>query len=188
MRLSAALAFVLLALPAAAADSIADQAQAAFSTFAAGKSQPDFLVSGTGSVVLADIAGTWVNLNGPAPGTGVETYGADREKFCRTAGVLTLASPDALTMTLSAKPGATVFSQTYTLVAGSTFSLYTDPGAFLAAIGLGPDKTGPQFDQSRALALALANGIVQIYRPSDDILVITRDKVYPTILARCPKT
>jgi hypothetical protein len=188
MRLSAALAFALIALPAAAADSIADQASAAYSIFAAGKSQPDFLVSGTGSVVLSDIAGTWVSLNGPAPGTGVETYGTDTAKFCQTAGVLTLASPDVLTMTLSAKPGTTAFSQTYTLVAGTTYSQYTEPGPYFAAIGLGLEKTGAQFDQSRALALELANGIVQLFRPSDDILVIARDKAYPTILARCPRS
>lgn len=188
MRLSAALAFAFLALPAAAADSIADQAQAAYSLFAAGKSQQDFLVSGTGSVVFADIAGTWVGLNGPAPGTGVETYGTDTAKVCKTAGVLTLASPDTLTMTLSAKPAATEFSQTYTLVAGSTYALSTELAPFFAAIGLGPEKTGPQFDQSRALARDLANGIVQLYRPSADILVIARDRSYPTILARCPKS
>jgi hypothetical protein len=27
---------------------------------------------------------------------------------------------------------------------------------------------------------------VQIFRPSPDILVILRDKAYPTVLARCP--
>ena len=41
MRLSAVLAFVLFALPAAAADSIADQASSAYATFTGGKSQSD---------------------------------------------------------------------------------------------------------------------------------------------------
>lgn len=188
MRLSAAIAFAFLALPVCAADSIADQAQSAFAVFAAGKSQLDFTLAGVGSVALKDVAGTWVSLDGPAPGTGIETYGADTEKYCKSAGVLTLASPDALVMTLSAKPVAAQFSQTYTLIAGSTFSQYTEPGAYFAAIGLGPDKIGPEFDQNRALALGLANGIVQIYRPSADIVVITRDRGYPTVLARCPKS
>lgn len=187
MRLSATLAFVLLAIPATAADTIADQAQAAFGVFAAGKSQPDFTLAGVGSVALKDIAGTWVSLNGPAPGTGIETYGADTEKFCKATGAVTLASTDPLTLTLSANPVGVEFSQTYTLIAGSTFSQYTAPTPYFEAIGLGPDKVGPEFNQSRALALSLANGIVQIYRPSADILVITRDKGYPTILARCPR-
>ena len=186
MRLSAFLAFAVLAFPAAAADSIADQAQAAFDVFAGGQSQPAYAVSGYANAALRNIAGKWVSLPGPAPGTGIETYGTDTEKSCRSTAVLTLASPDPLTLTLSARPAATAFSQTYTLVAGATFSQYTDPAPYFAAIGLGPDRSGPQYDQQRALALSLANGIVQIYRPSDDIVVIARDKVYPTVLARCP--
>ena len=188
MRLSAVFALVLLAFPATAADSIADQAQAAFSVFAAGKSQVDFGLTGVGSVALKDVAGIWVGLNGPEPGTGIETYGADTAKFCKGAGTVTLASPDALTLTLSAKPVGVEFRQTYTLVSGSTFSQYTEPAPYFAAIGLGPEMVGPEFVQGRALALSLANGIVQIYRPSEDILVVTRDKGYPTILARCPKS
>ena len=186
MRLSAILAFVLLSLPASAADTIADQAQAAFGIFAGGKSQLDFNMGGYGGTALANIAGKWVSLGGPAAGTGIETYGSDTEKACKTSAVLSLASPNGITLTLSAKPRDAEFQQVYTLVAGSTFSQYTDPEPYFTAIGLGADKTGPQYDESRALALALANGIVQLYRPSDDILVIARDKVYPTVLARCP--
>lgn len=187
MRFSAAIAFVLFALPALGADSIADQAQAAFDVFAAGKSQSDFATAGTGSVAFGGIAGRWVNLNGPAAETGIETYGPDTEKFCKTAAVFTLASPDAMTLTITAKPVGIEFGQVYTLIVGSTYSQYTEPSAYFAAIGLGPDKVGPEFDRSRALALSLANGVVQIYRPSSDILVITRDKGYPTVMARCPQ-
>ena len=186
MRLSAVLALALLATPVAAADTIADQAQAAFDVFAGGQSQPDYTTTGYAGVVLRNIAGKWVSLAGPAPRTGIETYGADTEKACKSSAVLTLASPDRLTLTLSAKPATAEFSQVYTLVAGSTFSQYTDPEAYFAAIGLGFDKTGPQADERRAIALSLANGIVQIYRPSEDIVVIVRDKAYPTVLARCP--
>jgi hypothetical protein len=187
MRLSAFLfAVACLSSPAAAAQSIADQAQAAFSVFAGGQSQADFNTARYGNVALRNVAGKWVALSGPAAGTGIETYGADAEKFCKSAGAVTLASPDALTMTLSAKPAAISFGQTYTLIAGSTFAEYTDPDDYFAAIGLGPDKAGREFDQARAVALSLANGVVQIYRPSEDILVIARDKAYPTVLARCP--
>ena len=186
MRLSALFAFALLATPVTAADSIADQARAAFEVFAGGKSQLDYSMNGYASVLLRDIAGKWVNLAGPEARTGFETYGADTEKSCKTPAALTLASPDPLTLTLSAKPAAAEFSQVYTLVAGSTFSEYTDPVPYFTAIGLGPDKTGPEADQRRAMALSLANGVVQIYRPSEDIVVIVRDKAYPTVLARCP--
>jgi hypothetical protein len=95
-----------------------------------------------------------------------------------------LSSPDPLTLKLLAQPAEAGFTQTYTLVAGATFSEYTDPVEYFAAIGL--DKPGPEHDRARAVALEFANGIVQIYRPSADILVITRDKAYPTVLARCP--
>jgi hypothetical protein len=187
MRL-AAVAFLVAALagPAVAQESIADQAQAAFAVFAGGKSQADFNTAGYGTTALSNVTGDWVSLGGPAAGTGIETYGADTERACESNAVLALASPNPITMTLSAKPVETAFSQTYTLVAGSTFSEYTDPAEYFAAIGLGPERTGPEADQRRALALSLANGIVQIYRPSEDILVITRDKAYPTVLARCP--
>ncbi len=187
MRLSA-IVLVLAGLisPALAADSIADQAQKAFAVFAGGQSQMDFNLARYGNVALTRITGKWIALGGPAAGTGIETYGTDTEKFCRGAGAVTLASPDPLTLTLSAKPATTAFSQTYTLIAGSTFSEYTDPDDYFAAIGLGSDKVGPEFDQGRAVALSLANGIVQIYRPSADILVITREAAYPTVLARCP--
>lgn len=186
MRLSVLIALTVLASPAAAADSIADQAQAAFDLFAAGQSQPDYLIGGYAKTVLEGVGGKWVSLTGPAPGTGIETYGTDTEKGCKTPAVLTLASTDGLTMNLSANPAGTPFTQTYTLIVGSTFAESTKPADYFAAIGLGSDKVGAQFDQRRALALSLANGVVQIYRPSEDILVLSRDKAYPTVLARCP--
>lgn len=186
MRLRIAIAFALLALPASAAGSIADQAQQAFATFAGGKAQVDFEGGRYGAVALKDVAGNWVSLNGPAAGTGIETYGTDTEAFCKGTGILRLAAPDPITMTLSAKPVDSEFTQIYTMITGATFSEYTDPATYFAAIGLGPDKSGAQAEQARALALSLANGIVQIYRPSADILVITRERGYPTILARCP--
>lgn len=186
MRLSAAIVFTLFAVPALAADSIADQAQAAFDVFAAGQSQAEFTLTGAGHVLFGNLGGKWVSLNGPAPGTGIETYGSDTEKSCKGTAVFYLASPDPLTMTLSASPLGTAFHQTYTLMAGTTFIQYTEPGPYFEAVGLGPDKIGPEFDKSRSLALSVANGIVQIYRPSEDILVLTRDKGYPTVLARCP--
>ena len=63
MRLSAvALTFACLALPATAADSIADQAASAFATFAGGQSQADFNAARYGSVALRQIGGHWVNL------------------------------------------------------------------------------------------------------------------------------
>lgn len=189
MRLSlAVLALAALVAPVQAAETIADQAQQAYATFAGGLSEQDFLTARMGSVVLEDIAGTWVRLNGPAPQTGIETYGADSEKFCKGTGVLTLASPDSLTMTLSAKPAKSEFRQVYTLVAGATFAERTDPASYFEAIGLGPDKKGDAADQQRALALGLANQQVQLYRPSSDILVIVREAGYPNILARCPRS
>ena len=180
-------ALVLLALPAAAADAIADQAERAFAIFAGGKSQVDFAAAGYGKSALSGIAGTWVSLSGPDPVSGIESYGADVEKFCAGAAALTLASPDALTLTVSAKPLDVPFSQTYTLVAGATFAEHTDPLPYFAAIGLGPEKVGPDFDRRRAAALSLANGMVQLYRPSPDIVVLARGGGYPTVLARCPE-
>lgn len=187
MRLSAAcLLLISLTSHAAAAETIADQAQHAYGVFAGGLSQQAFLSAEHGQTALRNIAGNWVRLNGPDNKTGTETYGADTEKFCKTSAALTLASPTPLSLTLTTNLKGSNFSQSYELIAGSTFGEHTDPVSYLAAVGLGPDKTGDGFDQQRALVLSLANGLVQIYRPSDDILVLTRDRGYPIVLARCP--
>jgi hypothetical protein len=188
MRSSLACLIVLsLIAPAGAADSIADQAQQAYGVFAGGLSQQDFLSGRYAGPMLRTIAGNWVRLNGPANKTGVETYGADTDKSCQTPAALTLASPDAFTLTLTTNLPNNNFSQTYTLIAGATFGEHTDAMPYLKAAGIGPDKTGGDADGQRALLLSLANGLVQIYRPSDDILTLTRDRGYPIVLARCPK-
>lgn len=186
MRATLCLTLVALASPAVAAPSIADQAQQAYAVFAGGLSQQEFLMAHVGDKTFSRIAGNWVRLNGPQPGTGIETYGADTEKFCKSPAAVTLASADPLTLTVSTNFSGTNFSQQYTLIAGSTFGEHTDPQSYLGAVGLGPDKTGDAADQQRALLLSLTNGVVQIYRASEDILVITRERGYPIVLARCP--
>jgi hypothetical protein len=189
MRLSAAVFLLpLLAAPAFAAEDpgIADQASTAYQLYAGGMSQQAFMGAKYGGRLFDGIAGNWVRLNGPDPKTGIETYGVDTAKFCTSAAALTLASPTPFTLTLSTNLKGNNFAQEYTLVAGSTFGEYTDPAPYLNAVGLGPEKAGDQADQQRALLLSLANGLVQIYRPSADILVMTRDRAYPIVLARCP--
>jgi hypothetical protein len=186
MRLLACLLLLSAAAPAAAAETIADQAQRAYAFYAGGLSQQAFLTAQYGSALLANIAGNWVRLNGPDAKSGAETYGTDTEKFCKTQAALSLSSANPLTLSLTTNLKGANFSQQYVLIAGATFGEYTDPTAYLSAVGIGPDKVGANFDQQRALLLSLANGIVQIYRPSEDILVMTRDRGYPIVLARCP--
>ena len=187
MRAAALCSAVLaLATPALAADGIADQASRAYAVFSGGLSQQGFLGAEYGNKLFANIAGSWVRLNGPDPKMGIETYGSDTQKFCASQAAVTLSSADPLSMTLTTNLKGPNFSQVYTLIAGSTFGEHTDPEAYLTAIGIGSDKTAPNIEQQRALLLSLANGLVQIYRPSEDILVMTRDRGYPIVLARCP--
>lgn len=185
MRLSAALLLAFIATPALAADGVPDQARAAYQMFAGGLSQEDFLGTQYAQSLFADVDGNWVRLDGPEK-SGIETYGADTDKFCQTPAALTLSSPSPLKLTLTTNlQGGNNFTQQYSLIAGSTFAEHTDPDEYLKAIGLGPDKTGPQADQQRALVLSFANELVQIYRPSPDVLVMTHDRGYPIVLARC---
>jgi hypothetical protein len=184
--LVAALVMLAAALPVQAADPIADQASKAYEAFAAGLSQQQFLAGSFGQNVLVNAAGTWVRLNGPDPKSGATTYGTDVEKFCAGNGRVTLASPDPMTLTLTTNLPKSNFTQSYTLVAGATFAEHTDAVPYLTAIGLGSDNTAPNVQEQRALALSIANGLVQVYRPSADILVMTRDRGYPLVLARCP--
>lgn len=186
MRAALCLALFACVSPAMADDSIADQAQKAYGLFAGGLSQQDFLAARMGNKTFDDIAGNWVRLNGPAPKSGIESYGTDTEKFCKGAAALTLASTNPLSLTIATNLKGANFTQQYSLIAGSTFGEHTDPVPYLSALGMGPDKTGDAADAQRALLLSLTNGIVQIYRPSEDILVITRDRGYPIVLARCP--
>jgi hypothetical protein len=186
MRILTFLVFALVCAPAHAAGDIAEQAEQAYAVFAGGLSQQAFLSAQYGDKLLANINGNWVRLNGPDPRSGTETYGADTIRFCQSQAAVTLKSDSALALTLSTNLKGANFSQQYSLIAGSTFGEHTDPAAYLGTLGLGPDKTGDAADQQRALLLSLANGLVQIYRPSADILVMTRDRGYPIVLARCP--
>jgi hypothetical protein len=186
MRATLCLTLVALASPAVAAPSIADQAHDAYAIFAGGLSQQEFLTAHVGDKVFSRIAGNWVRLNGPQPGTGIETYGVDTDRFCKSPAAVTLASADPLSLTVTTNLSGANFTQQYTLIAGSTFGEHTDPKPYFDAVGLGPTKTGDAADQQRALLLSLTNGVVQIYRPSEDILVIARERGYPIVLARCP--
>ncbi|MEQ1771447.1 MAG: hypothetical protein ABL879_16580 [Devosia sp.] len=183
-RLALLLVLSLIASPAAA-QSVPDQAERAYKIFAGGLSQSDFLLGGQGRTAMDGTVGKWARLNGPDGRTGVESYGADRDRICAGAPIsIKLVSPAVAEFGNNTPLGS--FTQVYSYVAGATFAEHTDLVPYLAAIGLGPEKTGRSFDQARVTAMSIVNGIVQIYRPSPDILVITRDKGYPTILARCP--
>jgi hypothetical protein len=186
MRRLLSVALIALASPALADDSIADQAKQAYEVFAGGLSQQDFLAAHFGDKTFAGIAGNWVRLNGPAPKSGIETYGIDTERFCKSPAAITLGSSNPLVLTVTTNLKGANFSQQYSLIAGSTFGEHTEPMPYLQALGLGPDKTGDQADAQRALLLSLTNGVVQIYRPSADVLVIVRERGYPILLARCP--
>jgi hypothetical protein len=187
MRLIVLLALLLVVASPASAQSVADQTERAYRIFAGGYSQGDFLGGRFGETVFDGAAGKWARLNGPNGKTGVETYGPDRDRICGAGQGVTIAVDGRYgAHFLSVAPTGT-FTQNYTLVAGSTFAEHTDAEEYLAAIGLGPDKTGAKIDQQRAVALVLVNGLVQIYRASADVIVITRDRGYPVLLARCDK-
>ena len=186
MRLALSLLALALASPAVAADSIPDQASTAYRLFAGGLSQQAYITGAYGQNLLKNIGGNWVRLSGPDNQSGAETYGAEYAKLCGSPGMVTLATPNQYTLNLTTNlSGANNFTQQYSEVVGATFGEFTDPAAYFKTLGLGPDKTGDTPDQQRAVLLSIANGLVDIYRPSDDILVIVHDRGYPLVLARC---
>jgi hypothetical protein len=187
MRLPVFFAALCLAIvPAHAAQSIADQAQSAYDIFAGGQSQKDFLSARYGRSALSGIDGRWARLNGPDNDSGVESYGSETEKACTGPDPVTIKVIAPVALTVETTHGANSILQQYSLIAGSTFAEHTDLASYFVAIGLGPEKVGTAYDQQRALALAIVNGIVQIYHPSPDILVMTRDRGYPIVYSRCP--
>jgi hypothetical protein len=186
MRLAATLAVLLFAIvPAAAADSIADQAQDAYATFSGGLSQRDFLSTQFGGVALQGIAGKWARLDGPDEKSGIESYGAQTDKTCAGTLALELNAPSPVEFLVKTARPANNLTFDYVLIAGSTFSEHTDIAPYLTSLALGPDNRNAT-DGQRALALSFVNGLVQVYRPSPDILVMTRDRGYPVVMARCP--
>jgi len=123
-------------------------------------SQKGFLSAQYGAGALKAIAGNWVRLNGPDSTSGIETYGADTDRFCKSPAAVTLASPTELTMKLSTNfPSPTTnFSQDFTLIAGFDLRRAHRPTPYLDAVGAGLEKTGDQAAQQRALLLSLATG------------------------------
>ena len=186
MRRLALLVLALLCVaPAAAQESVADQVSDAYRTFAGGLTSGDFLILRYGERVFEGAAGKWARLGGPNK-DGVETYGVDRDRVCGTKNAVTISTPAPASAAIENTPPGGSFVQHYSLVAGSTFAEHTDPVEYLAALGFDPDKKGAAADQQRAIALTYINGIVQIYRPSPDVIVMTRDRGYPLVFARCP--
>ncbi|MEP7239646.1 MAG: hypothetical protein ABI697_02060 [Devosia sp.] len=187
MRIGVLLAALsAFASPAIAADSVADQAQHAYDVFAASLSQRDFLSTEYGKAVFSGIDGRWARLAGPDAKTGIESYGADTDKVCKSTGAQVLHSPNPLVLDMTTTTTKGAFTQSYVLIAGSTFGEKTDLATYLVALGLGPGNTAPGVEQQRAFALSVINGVVEIYRPSPDILVLARDRGYPLLFARCP--
>src|SRR3569623_3030087 len=142
MRRLLSIALIVIASTALAEETIADQAKRAYDIFAGGLSQQDFLAAHVGDKTFANIAGNWVRLNGPAPKTGLATYGTATDKFCKSPAAITLGSPNPLMLTVTTNLKGPNFSQQYTLIAGPTFGEHTAPGPYLEALGLGSDKTG----------------------------------------------
>jgi hypothetical protein len=186
MRFALSLFALILASPAIAAGSIPDQASEAYRLFAGGLSQKAYLTGDYGKALFKDIAGNWVRLAGPDDKSGAETYGAEYAALCGGPATITLASPNQYTLNLTTNlTNTSNFTQQYSQVAGSTYGEFTDPATYFKTLNLGPDKIGDQADQQRALLLSIANGLVDIYRPSPDILVILHERGYPLVLARC---
>jgi hypothetical protein len=189
MRLTPVLLLLAaFAAPAFADETIADQAHDAYRLYAGGLSQKDFLFGQYATGVFSGIGGSWVRLGGPDDKSGMESYGPQSQKLCGTPSAVTLAASSPDTMSLATNLTGDNFTQDYTLVSGSTFAVHTDPVPYFKAVGLGPDKSGDTYDQQRAILLSQANGVLQIYRPSPDILVLSSQQLYPIVLARCPKT
>src|SRR3569832_2565408 len=185
MRRLLSVALIALASPAWAEETIADQAKRAYDVFAAGLSQQDFLAAHSGEKTFANISGYWVRLNGPAPKTGIETYGADTDKFCKSPAAITLASPDPTVLTVATNLNGPNFTQQYTLIAGTPFGEHTDPLPYLGALGRGPGEAGGRAGARRARRRGRTGGAGRGYRPSEDVLVIARERGYPLVLVRC---
>jgi hypothetical protein len=185
MRLALAALVCCVATPALSAGTLAEQAHDAYAVFAGGLAQKAFLTTGYGYEIFKDVAGKWVRLNGPDEKSGAESYGPDADKACGTAAALTVDAPNPLQLDVTAGPPGEGLTFTYSLVAGSTFAEHVDVTAYLSSIGLGPNNPRATGEQ-RALSLSFVNGLTQIYRPSPDIMVMTRDRGYPIVMARCP--
>jgi hypothetical protein len=164
------------------ASTLFDQYHAATTAFLNGAAIGDFgdFYVTVHKQILQGIEGTWVPLNYLEPKDG--DFDLIRSA-CKRNG-LALSAQGDYTLKMTRQPGrATEVSSYFVEKVGSWFVESTDAAALFRYLGVDGDKVS---DQIRGTSLAGSNGIVNILRPSADILVEEPLFEAPTILGRCP--
>jgi hypothetical protein len=184
--LSLALLPLFLATAARAEPSPAEQFKAAMATFL--PSGPEFnTMWKTHQLITANLEGRWnigaeMFLGGNSE-IMPETFARACEKLGADVKVTRYQIKLRRVFKRKGKDDGIV-ETVYSDLGGGTYVLYTDPEAYLDRLGLA-DVKDESLQQTRYMSLRFHAGIVSIYRPSADVLVIAPIAGRPSIMVRC---
>ncbi len=176
--------FASLAGPALAQPSLFTQAQSARQIFALGLDDGGLLDGSYYDLLTQGLDGQWANTTYLlAPGDGEARFAELTARSCTTLPT-TIAVRRPLTIVLtSGRPPDQMFDVTYVYQGGTGFSAQADTTAFLRRLGILDARDAMR--SSQILALGNVNADVSIFRPYEDVLVITRLRGLSEVYVRC---
>jgi hypothetical protein len=174
---AAALLSILAVAGTARAEPLPMELVRVYDLFYGGETDPMKFVGGYRDKVLAGAEGTWT---GVIPGFYPE--GDLLAKACTLQpSVLKRVSPFSFTITN--RPNKDPVTFTYVAMGGSTFSEQVNPVQLFTWLNI-LDK--PELESARNNALMSNSGVVNLYRPYPDVLVMQTAARLPRVLVRCP--
>jgi hypothetical protein len=184
--LSLALLPLFLATAARAEPSPAEQFKAAMAIFL--PSGPDFnSMWKTHQLITANLAGRWHIGSEVLLGDGTDLAPDLLSKACEKLGADVTITPYEIRVRRTFKRSGKddgVVETVYSDLGGGNYVQYTDPEAYLDRLGLA-DVQDESRNQAKYMSLRFHAGMVSIYRPSADVLVIAPIAGRPSIMLRC---
>jgi hypothetical protein len=177
----AAAAMTFLASGHARADEFWSSYENTLTSFLAGEPSPGDFYTKAAPKILGGIGGKWVQLSVLAPAIGDD---AIVQKACNSIHFEAKQdSPFSFVFTRrSGRDASAALEFKYTLAYSNVFGVAVDPEALLEMFGL----NGPEIRIDQKLqVLRNANRMVEVFRPSKDILVIKGLLAPAEIYGRC---
>jgi hypothetical protein len=161
-----------------------DQLGAARQAFMSGQTNDTLMDGGYYQAVTTDLAGSWIEaalFDQAEPAKLAEYISGSCERF-PTA----IVASDLFTLTMTLVARNISVATNYVYVGGTSFVAQTDVREQLTRLGI-IDRLATNL-QGALFSLAAGNGVVDVYRPSADTIVITANRSPPRILLRCSPT
>jgi hypothetical protein len=184
--LSLAVLPFLLVTAARAEPGTAEQLKAAMAIFL--PTGPDLnSMWKTHQLITANLTGRWHVGSEVLLGDGTDLAPDLLSKACEKLGTVVTVTPYEIKLRRSFRRTGKddgVVETIYSDLGGGNYVQYTDPEAYLDRLGLA-DVTDESRNQAKYMSLRFHAGMVSIYRPSADVLVIAPIAGRPSIMLRC---